>query len=71
MSTAEARRVVDLWVDQSAELNEQWQWVQIFENRGAAMGASSPHPHGQIWASAEIPSGVESRSRPTTSVLRE
>lgn len=62
MSTAEARRVVDLWVDQSAELNEQWQWVQIFENRGAAMGASSPHPHGQIWASAEIPSVVETEA---------
>src|SRR6056297_779007 len=62
MSSAEARRVVDLWVDQSAELNEQWQWVQIFENRGAAMGASSPHPHGQIWASAEIPSVVETEA---------
>ena len=30
-------------------------YVQIFENRGAAMGASNPHPHGQIWASATVP----------------
>ena len=30
-------------------------YVQIFENRGAAMGASNPHPHGQIWATATVP----------------
>jgi UDPglucose--hexose-1-phosphate uridylyltransferase len=29
--------------------------VQIFENRGAMMGASNPHPHGQIWAIEHIP----------------
>ena len=30
-------------------------YVTIFENRGAMMGASNPHPHGQIWANATIP----------------
>ncbi len=29
--------------------------VQIFENRGAMMGASNPHPHCQIWATSSIP----------------
>jgi UDPglucose--hexose-1-phosphate uridylyltransferase len=29
--------------------------VQIFENRGALMGASNPHPHCQIWANASVP----------------
>ena len=29
--------------------------VQIFENRGAMMGASNPHPHCQIWATAHLP----------------
>ncbi len=29
--------------------------VQIFENCGAMMGASNPHPHGQIWAEEQIP----------------
>jgi UDPglucose--hexose-1-phosphate uridylyltransferase len=29
--------------------------VQVFENRGEAMGASNPHPHGQIWAGAALP----------------
>ena len=33
--------------------------VQIFENRGAAMGASNPHPHGQIWATTHVPTHVE------------
>ena len=50
MSTAEIRRVVDLWAEQSRELGERFSWVQIFENRGDLMGASNPHPHGQIWA---------------------
>ena len=30
-------------------------YVLVFENRGAAMGASNPHPHGQIWATATLP----------------
>jgi UDPglucose--hexose-1-phosphate uridylyltransferase len=33
-------------------------YVQIFENRGAMMGASNPHPHGQIWASHSLPNEV-------------
>ena len=32
-----------------------YQWVQVFENRGEMMGASNPHPHGQIWAGAALP----------------
>ncbi len=49
------RALVDLWADQTAELGERWRWVQIFENRGEAMGASNPHPHGQIWAGTALP----------------
>ncbi|MEP7188066.1 MAG: galactose-1-phosphate uridylyltransferase, partial [Roseiflexaceae bacterium] len=33
-------------------------YVQIFENRGAMMGASNPHPHGQIWATEHLPLNV-------------
>jgi UDPglucose--hexose-1-phosphate uridylyltransferase len=55
MTAAEARTVVDLWATQSEELGKSFQWVQVFENRGAAMGASNPHPHGQIWAGDAIP----------------
>ena len=51
------RGVVDTWAEQYAELGAiDWvRYVQIFENRGAMMGASNPHPHGQIWANERIP----------------
>ena len=55
MEKAEIRSVVDLWALQSAELGRRWKWVQIFENKGAAMGCSNPHPHGQIWAGDFLP----------------
>jgi UDPglucose--hexose-1-phosphate uridylyltransferase len=60
MSVEEIRKVVDVWAEQSAELGarEEIGYVQIFENRGAMMGASNPHPHGQIWASRSIPNEV-------------
>lgn len=47
--------VVEIWKSQSAELNQSYKWVQIFENKGEIMGCSNPHPHGQIWASDFIP----------------
>jgi UDPglucose--hexose-1-phosphate uridylyltransferase len=55
MTPAQVRAIVDCWADQSAELHARWTHVQIFENKGAAMGASNPHPHGQLWASDFIP----------------
>lgn len=57
MSAAELRLVVDMWIDQFNELSSRpWiNHVQIFENRGAMMGASNPHPHCQIWATAHLP----------------
>jgi UDPglucose--hexose-1-phosphate uridylyltransferase len=55
MPAAEVRGVIDVWADQTTELGAQNRWVQIFENRGEAMGASNPHPHGQIWAGSALP----------------
>ncbi len=54
MSLTEIERVVDLWARQTLELGERYSWVQVFENRGAMMGASNPHPHGQIWATDSL-----------------
>lgn len=61
MSVDEIARVVRVWADQSAELGARAEIgaVQIFENRGAMMGASNPHPHGQIWATATLPNEME------------
>ena len=57
MDTTEIARVVDVWAAQFDSLAAiSWvSYVQIFENRGALMGASNPHPHGQIWANEHIP----------------
>ena len=55
MEGADVRQVVDTWAAQTAELGMRWPWVQVFENRGPAMGASNLHPHGQIWAGSIVP----------------
>src|SRR6478735_4558267 len=55
MDAADVRRVVDLWAEQTADLGARYRWVQVFENRGEAMGASNPHPHGQVWAGTALP----------------
>lgn len=34
---------------------DQYRWMQIFENKGVAMGCSNPHPHGQIWTTTSLP----------------
>lgn len=61
MSVPELRRVVDTWVDEYVTLGNHpsINAVQIFENRGAMMGASNPHPHGQIWATETIPNELQ------------
>jgi UDPglucose--hexose-1-phosphate uridylyltransferase len=55
MHVADIRNVVDVWSEQTAELGQTYQWVQVFENKGAIMGCSNPHPHGQIWAEDTLP----------------
>jgi UDPglucose--hexose-1-phosphate uridylyltransferase len=55
MSEPDIRRIVDVWAEQSTELGSRFRWVQVFENRGEAMGASNPHPHGQIWSGDALP----------------
>ncbi|KQV49618.1 UDP-glucose--hexose-1-phosphate uridylyltransferase [Massilia sp. Root335] len=47
--------VIDTWCAQAAELGATYRWVQVFENKGAVMGCSNPHPHGQIWATSYVP----------------
>jgi UDPglucose--hexose-1-phosphate uridylyltransferase len=57
MATEEIAGVVDVWTEQYRTLGSlpNISHVQIFENRGAMMGCSNPHPHGQIWATQTIP----------------
>jgi|GEM_PF-2811689 len=57
MSASEIRAVVDVWSQQIVELGQDpaINYVQLFENKGAAMGCSNPHPHGQVWANHRLP----------------
>lgn len=57
MAPEAIRRVVDVWADQTGELRARpgIQYVQVFENKGAMMGASNPHPHCQVWAEEHVP----------------
>ena len=45
------------WADRTAELGKRpdVEYVFLFENRGAAIGATLPHPHGQIYAFPYVP----------------
>ncbi len=51
------RGVVDVWAEQIEELGARPEinYVQLFENKGAVMGCSNPHPHGQLWANYTLP----------------
>jgi len=57
LGSAQARKVVDLWCEEFQALGarDDIGYVQIFENRGSVMGCSNPHPHGQIWATRNVP----------------
>ena len=54
---SQIRQVVDVWAEQVEELGARpdINYVQLFENKGAVMGASNPHPHGQLWANRTVP----------------
>lgn len=60
LGQATLERVIDTWTAQYLELGARAQinYVQCFENRGAMMGASNPHPHGQIWATRTLPNEI-------------
>jgi UDPglucose--hexose-1-phosphate uridylyltransferase len=57
MSVQDVKKVVDIWTESYLEMSKKEciQHVQIFENKGAAMGCSNPHPHGQMWCTESVP----------------
>ena len=57
MTIADITKVVAVWQEQTRELGalDFINHIQIFENKGSAMGCSNSHPHGQIWAQESIP----------------
>lgn len=71
LDQAALRGVVDCWVQQSAELGTRYANVQLFENKGATMGCSNPHPHGQVWATDYVPTEVAAEDRHQADWLAE
>jgi UDPglucose--hexose-1-phosphate uridylyltransferase len=57
LTTAEARAVIDLWAERTQALRKlrDVEYVLVFENRGAEVGATIAHPHGQIYAYDHVP----------------
>jgi UDPglucose--hexose-1-phosphate uridylyltransferase len=57
MSAEEIRPLVATWAEEADALarDPAIRYVQIFENKGALMGCSNPHPHCQVWATGHVP----------------
>ncbi|MDI9338671.1 MAG: UDP-glucose--hexose-1-phosphate uridylyltransferase [Alphaproteobacteria bacterium] len=65
MSEIDIKKVIDLWQKEFKNLaaNPFIKYIQIFENKGDIMGCSNPHPHGQIWATSELPVEIEKEQK--------
>lgn len=65
MDAKDIEKVVFAWQKEYAELgnNPLINYVQIFENKGAVMGCSNPHPHGQIWSQTTLPNEVDKKDQ--------
>ena len=63
MEVGDIIEVINLWQKEYADLGSDpnINHVQIFENKGAIMGCSNPHPHGQIWVQRSIPQEVQKK----------
>lgn len=61
MEVEAIEKVVAAWKAQYIDLGSRpfINHVQIFENKGAVMGCSNPHPHGQIWSQSSLPTLVQ------------
>jgi UDPglucose--hexose-1-phosphate uridylyltransferase len=61
LTLPEIEKIIITWTEQTKELaaRPEINYVQVFENKGAMMGCSNPHPHSQIWAQSRIPNEPE------------
>jgi UDPglucose--hexose-1-phosphate uridylyltransferase len=70
MDTGQIGSIIETWSDEAAALGESYRYVQIFENKGAQMGCSNPHPHGQIWATDFLPDAIVTECRTQSDWLK-
>ena len=61
MPVSAIRAVIDTWAIETGTLGAEpgIHAVTIFENRGAMMGASNAHPHGQVWSNSRLPDALQ------------
>jgi UDPglucose--hexose-1-phosphate uridylyltransferase len=61
MPLKQIEKLVEMWVDRTRDLSQHdfVKYIFIFENRGKEVGASLPHPHGQIYAFPFLPKRIE------------
>lgn len=73
LSQAEVEEVVRTWSAQTTDLGSKdfISYVQVFENKGASMGASNPHPHSQIWSTSRVPNEPAKEMGQQEKYLRE
>jgi UDPglucose--hexose-1-phosphate uridylyltransferase len=71
LKTSDIAKVIHCWQEQAQELGNDFLWVQIFENKGAVMGCSQPHPHGQIWANDFLPTEMQKKEQHLKSYYQE
>jgi UDPglucose--hexose-1-phosphate uridylyltransferase len=65
MAVEDIEKVVKTWQTEFLKMgsNDLINYVQIFENKGAVMGCSNPHPHGQIWSQSTLPNEVDKKDQ--------
>ncbi|WP_159951910.1 UDP-glucose--hexose-1-phosphate uridylyltransferase [Polaribacter septentrionalilitoris] len=73
MTSEEIQKVVFAWQKEYDELAKEStiNYVQIFENKGAVMGCSNPHPHGQIWSQSTLPNEVDKKNTQQLNYYKE
>ena len=73
LDQAAIENVLSTWAAQCAELGSKdfISSVQVFENKGALMGCSNPHPHSQIWAQSELPNEISKELDTQTAYFNE
>ena len=65
LEIVEIQKVIEVWQKEFVLIGSETDinYVQIFENKGAVMGCSNPHPHGQIWSQSTLPNEVEKKDK--------
>ena len=65
LDVSQIKKIIEVWKHEYLDLgkNQGINYVQIFENKGAIMGCSNPHPHGQIWSQSTLPNEVDKKDQ--------